>query len=457
MVLRVAERIVFDRSLAFDPPLNWGIIIANPITPIGFSLVQIPAVLLTWWARPLQPAFGSDPYNYTLLYGDPVYTLTSWINPLLVALSAALTFRTAARLGAPSRAALMVAVATALASPLFFYARADFPQPLTTSLMLGVVALLIDGVQKRHVRTGIMSSAVALSILTRPVDGAIIVVVAVVVLCLPMEGWRPFRDGRPLLIEVACGLLVGLAALFVVDFIRFGSPFDTGYPTNLLGSLRWGLIAELVSPGRGLLWYFPLTALAPIGLWALWRRGLRHEIGVLALPVLLYLPIYGKFIATGGWDWGPRYLAPLVPLLALLAGAAVWSGRRPALGVLFGGLGIAGGLLNLANLAVDPLPGFWPVYGNTTFGTDAFWRQFDLSAYPLIGSWNWYSSTAGPDIMWFRLAGSTQHLSVVVFAILLLTGALALVRAWRLAPRLLAELGPNNRDAHNGEDDRGTR
>jgi hypothetical protein len=426
---RVAEQIMFGHSLFFDPPLTWGVVIARPVTPIGFSLVQIPAVLLASWARPLQPPFSAAPYDWSLFYGDPVYTLSSWVNPLLVALTGALTFRTAGRLGAPRRAAILVALAIVLGSPLFFYARADFAQPLATFLMLGIIALLIDGFQRRHVRTGLMTGAVALAILTRQADGLVIAVVALFVLCLPLGDWRPFRDARRLGLEVALGVLLGMAVTLVLDVIRFGSPLNFGYSPDFSGSIRWGLIGELVSPGRGLLWYFPLLALAPFGVWLLWRRGLRHETVALVLPVLMYLPIYAKYAALGAWDWGPRYLVPLLPLLGLLAGSVAWTHRPRHVSVLlFGALGVAGGLANLAHLAVNPFS-FWPTYGDSVFGTPGFWRQFEIGAYAPIGMWQSYDPMAGPDIMWLHLAGSTHRLSIVVFLLLLLTGVAALVWA----------------------------
>ena len=428
---RVAEGIIFDRTLFFDPPLTWGVVIARPVTPIGFSLVQIPAVLLASWARPLQPPFTAATYDWSLFYGDPVYTLSSWVNPLLVALTGALTFRTAGHLGAPRRPAILIAIAIVLGSPLFFYARADFAQPLATFLMLGIIALLIDGFQRRRVWPGLMTGAVALAILTRQADGLMIAVVALFVLCLPLGDWRPFRDARRLGSEVVLGVLVGMAATLVLDVIRFGSPLNFGYSPDFSGSIKWGMIGELVSPGRGLLWYFPLLALAPFGVWVLWRRGFRHEIAILVLPVIAYLPVYAKYAALGAWDWGPRYLVPLVPLLGLLAGSVVWSQRRwPVSVLLFGTLGIAGALANVAHLAVNPFS-FWPTYGDSVFGTPGFWRQFEFGAYAPIGMWQLYNPVSGPDIMWLHLAGSTHRLSIVVFLLLLVVGIAALVWAWK--------------------------
>jgi hypothetical protein len=432
---RVAERIVFDQSLAFHPPLYWGGPITNPITPIGFSLAQMPAVLLAGLARPLQPGFSSALYDSALLYKDPVYTLASWVNPLVVALTGALTFRIAERIGVTRRAAMLVAIATVLGSPLFFYARADFAQPLATLLVLGIVALLIDALQRRNVQPGLMTGAVALAVLTRPVDGALIAFAALVVLCLPLGDWRPLRDGRQLGGEIAAGVLVGLAVMFAVNFIRFGSPFVSGYQAAFDGALLVGLIFELASPGRGLLWYFPLALLAPIGAWVLWRRGLRHETAALIVPVLLYLPLYAEW-PFNGWSYGPRYLVPVIPLLGLLAGSVAWSHRRHAPVLLFGLLAIAGGLANVGHLGVDQLA-FWGTYGASDYGTPGFRLQFDIGAFSPIGSWQMYDPVAGPDIMWLRLAGPTHGASIAVFLLLLLLGVLALARALILSGPML--------------------
>jgi len=230
-------------------------------------------------------------------------------------------------------------------------------------------------------------------------------------------------------------VLVGLAFMFAVNFIRFGSPFVSGYQAAFDGALLVGLIFELASPGRGLLWYFPLALLAPIGAWVLWRRGLRHETAALILPVLIYLPLYAEW-PFNGWSYGPRYLVPLIPLLGLLAGSVAWSHRRYGPVVLFGALAIGGGLANVGHLAVDPLRAFWGVYGASDYGTPGFSRQFDIGALFPVGAWQMYDPVAGPDVMWLRLIGSTHGLSIVVFLFLLLLGFLALVRAWILSGRM---------------------
>jgi hypothetical protein len=430
---RVAERMVYDRSLVFDPPLVWGGEITNPITPIGFSLAQVPAVLLAAPWRSLQPAFSAAPYDSALLYADPFYTAAAWVNPLIVAMIGGLVLYVARRLGMGARLAFWVALGSVVSGPLLFYARADFAQPLATLLLLAVVASLVD-VFDHRAAPGLLAASLALAILTRPVDGAIAAAIVGVLLIIPSTAWDPRREALRPVIETACGVAVGVAGTLLVDQLRRGAALDVGYQPNFVGSLGFGTLAELLSPGRGLLWYFPLAAVAPWGAWRLLRSGQGRRLLILGLPLVVYIPIYAKWQGLGGWAWGPRFLVPLVPLLALLAGlAAEGRWRRPIIGAI-GALALLGALENLAPLGVDQLR-FWGTYGDSIFGTPGFWRQFELGSFAPLGSWAYYDAAMGPDILWLRAAGSTGGLSVVVGGMLVLAGIGFVTVAWRRSGR----------------------
>jgi hypothetical protein len=74
----------------------------------------------------------------------------------------------------------------------------------------------------------------------------------------------------------------------------------------------------LFSPTRGLFFWSPFLALALVGYWDLAKNRPRLFWLTYALPALQVLVISGRV-----WDWqagptlGPRYLAPMLPLLAL--------------------------------------------------------------------------------------------------------------------------------------------
>ena len=84
-------------------------------------------------------------------------------------------------------------------------------------------------------------------------------------------------------------------------------------------------------PARGLIWYSPILLLAIPGAAWFWRYARTVLIFSLAL-FLLYLLVYGKwYMWHGGYSWGPRFIVPALPFLALLSGpawdAAVIQGR----------------------------------------------------------------------------------------------------------------------------------
>ncbi|HBY92477.1 MAG TPA: hypothetical protein DEP84_00700, partial [Chloroflexi bacterium] len=131
---------------------------------------------------------------------------------------------------------------------------------------------------------------------------------------------RQHEVWQPVLAFVAPVILAGLLVL-LYNAMRFGNPFESGYLESEQFSAFWpqGILGELLSPGRGLLWYTPwLLALIPAVPRA-WQRD--RALTALALgTALIYVLFYGKwYMWHGGFAWGPRFLVPILPLLALLA------------------------------------------------------------------------------------------------------------------------------------------
>jgi hypothetical protein len=446
---RVGERLLFDRSWVYDPPLVWGGPISVPITPIGFSLAYWPALFLSMPLLPYQPSASGPLYNQALLYGDPMYTASAWVNPLIASLTALVTTLLALRLGMSRRVGIVVGLAALFAGPLFFYARADFAQPLSALLLVTAVYLAVRVRQGDPTTTGAMALVVAAAILTRPVDGAIAAAAVGVILATPGKGWTRIREGVRPFLELAGGFAVGLGLTLAINEARRGSLLDVGAASSgFTGSIRWGFLAELLSPSRGLAWYLPLTLLAVVGAVALWRSGQSRVLVALAFPIIPYLLVYAKWQDLGGWCWGPRYLVPLVPLLAIMAAFAMQTrtsrhGRALA-GGLFAVLALIGFVENLANVGVDQLQGFFGLYGDNTMGTPGFWRQFDPGAFAPVFSWNNYTGT--PDVIWFHLADTTNGVSLLAFLALLAGAAICLGLALRSVPTNpdRSEIAPSN-------------
>ena len=126
---------------------------------------------------------------------------------------------------------------------------------------------------------------------------------------------------------------IGCALIGAWNWLRFGSPLTTSYAawqpeTGFSTPIALGVFGLWLSAGKGLLFYNPIAWLGLIGLIPLWRRDrpLAALIGLLLLISTFFFARYDLW--TGGWNWGPRYLLPLVPLLVLTAG--VWVQAKPS-------------------------------------------------------------------------------------------------------------------------------
>ncbi len=116
---------------------------------------------------------------------------------------------------------------------------------------------------------------------------------------------------------------VPVGMLLVYNFTIFGSAGGS-YPTGWLlhGNLLAGLAGLLVSPSRGLLVFCPVFLFSAVGVY-LWLRGWRTphtEIYPICLLVAAaqMLLIARSRLWYGGFSYGPRLLADVMPCLVIL-------------------------------------------------------------------------------------------------------------------------------------------
>ncbi|MCC7205976.1 MAG: glycosyltransferase family 39 protein, partial [Anaerolineae bacterium] len=217
----------------------------------------------------------------------------------------------AARRFAPPRRALVAALIAGVGALAWPYSRVLFPEaPLALWLAWAVWAAL-DRSPGGFALAGLFLGA---AVATRAVN-------AVHLLPFAVFAWAACRARG--VATLAAGALPGIVLVLAHNLVRFGAPFAFGYAgegftTPPLEGL-WGL---LFSSGKGVLWYSPPLIVAVL-LWPRLRRRDAGLAGLLAGMAALALIVYGAWaVWHGGWAWGPRYLAPLVPLgmlpLALL-------------------------------------------------------------------------------------------------------------------------------------------
>ena len=129
------------------------------------------------------------------------------------------------------------------------------------------------------------------------------------------------------------GLGAGLAPLLLYNLYAFGSPFSTGYGTDLKGTFKTplyeGAFGLLLSPGKGLLWYALPVALS---LWGFSSFARKHQaesafVAVLGVSLVIFFGLYGFWHGDG--SWGPRYLIPFLPFALLPALPLIHSATQP--------------------------------------------------------------------------------------------------------------------------------
>ena len=148
------------------------------------------------------------------------------------------------------------------------------------------------------------------------------------------------------------GALPPALALGAYDWAAFGSPFHVSYSyvANAyteeqhhgffgIGVPTLGGLKDVLVGTRGLLFFSPVVIAGAVGLWLLWRRGVRAEALVAAVVFVLFVLLNaGYFLVYGGGTPGPRFLAPALPFLALGFPCAIARWPRPTfvLGVRLG-------------------------------------------------------------------------------------------------------------------------
>jgi hypothetical protein len=218
-------------------------------------------------------------------------------------------------LGYGARVRVITALSYALATCAWPYAGTFLSEPLSAVVLLA--AALEVSRWRRDGRPRDLWIAAALTGLSVHVH----VLNLLAVPCLlgyAALGVSPARpvERRTWIIALALGAL-GLIALGVSQWWRFGSPLETGRFDHY-GHWVWpfeGLVTMLIAPGRSLLWYSPPLILAALAWPALRRRDRATASFVLAVAVTRLAFVACRSDWHGGWAVGPRYLVPVVPFL----------------------------------------------------------------------------------------------------------------------------------------------
>ena len=276
-----------------------------------------PSFTVTWAGG--TGGFQNPPFHIWLLAASVAVLgegdLAARLPSLLLACGTLLlTFRIGTRLTNPGTG--LAGVACLIASPIFVTSgrgcMLDLPLTFWTSLVL---LLFIEGRERPWLHVAV-ALPLAAAILTKSVAG--LLAVAIMALVSVHPEWRPRRAGL-LILGVALGVAFG-SSWMIHQGITFGLEAVSAHATEI--GARAGASSDLRSvmfdyPVLLLSSYQPIIVPGMLGLVALLRNRQRWTGGDVLLLAWLGVPVLLYSTSAVG---APRYLHPILPPLALLAG-----------------------------------------------------------------------------------------------------------------------------------------
>lgn len=343
--------------------------------------------------RSLLLSAAAVPFYYVaiLFSASPFVTIGLLVNSLFISLTAVVIFCISSEVHHSRKIALILGLIYCLCSFVWPYNSTFWVQPLQ-GLLLALSAYLLI-LTHHYIRSflcyykasrtkrgglliaGLGGLSLGLSVFAHPTS--LIFIPAF----LAYSFFAVMRYQRwGLIVFLTClGAILFFAGL--TNYIRFGSftEFGYGYFSSLAAHDGWrGLIGLLISPGAGLIFYFPLAILLPLGAKYMYKDN--KALFYLCLYIVVVNWIYVGTLSfgsepsswSGGVAWGPRYLIPVLPFMMIILGNIfIHLKKKRFLKSIVIGLCLAGFFVNLTGVLV------WFQYG-LMYG----WSKEGLAIYP---------------------------------------------------------------------------
>ena len=336
----------------------------------GLALLGVPIAEVT---RPILRALNIDPASPRGLI-DLAYCLNLFAVALPMAAACGCLLWIAMALGGSVNASAFSAVALGLATPMWAYSTLFWGHALAAACLVFAFAGALK-LRGRASSSGDAFWGLALGVaagwatVTEYPSAPASAVIAFLALALV---WRDGMQRRlRVLLGIGAGALPCVAVLMLYQHAAFGSIFHPSYAYYPAGAFSWmkhgymGLtypridvaLKLLFGCRRGLLFSGPVVLAAPFGLRRLCKQPASHAPAMAAALIAAYYFLFHAsfFSWPAGWSYGPRYMSPGLPFLALGL-APLWDRARRACRVVLSALAAAGVGLTLMAVAVGAQP-----------------------------------------------------------------------------------------------------
>lgn len=225
-------------------------------------------------------------------------------------------------------------------------------------------------------------------------------------------------------------VLVALVVAGWYNWLRFGSPWTTGYlPEERFATPFFqGFYGLTFSPGKGLFWY-NLILFAALVAWPFFLRRHRDEALLIAAVVLSSIAFYAPwYLWWAGHSWGPRFLVTMLPFALLpLVEALEAASRHRLLAIILGILVIASIVVQILGVVVD-----FNLYLEDVYAELGLYHPdtlFTVARSPLLRQITYFSPET-LDLAWAR-GGSVDWWALLSSLGLVVVSGLSLWSAWR--------------------------
>jgi len=353
---------------------------------LGLAFLLVPFYCL---GHIFSDFIGSVPHGYVTQF------TVSFFNPMVLALLSVVLFKLLLRLGYNAKISFFTSLIYSLCSMNVVYARSGFAEPAIALLIL-LAALSMFDYSRDGKTLPVVLAAVSIGYMLFIKKNSFILLPGFALYFFYLLSKDKKRSLGDKVRHFACfagPIVLSVFAILLQNKVLYGGITSTEYGTvgDLLSKITTdgypvkGLYYYLISSGKG---YFIYNIAMVLGLFALrdfYRKHRDYCIFIAAL--LLSNLLFYSFIFLRGslFSWGPRYLFPTLPLLALFL-AEFMSGKdtvkRKVTVAFFAAVGF---IIQLPNLVVSFSK--YLFFVKEKLGLEEFLINFMPELSPVKGVW----------------------------------------------------------------------